>query len=342
MSQQVSHSWKAQNGTKYRPMPLVSLCIPTFNSEKWISECLNSALAQTYEPLEILIVDDASSDGTLELARSLKDERIRVISNEQNLGLVRNWNRCVQLARGMFIKFLLHDDILYTDCVKRMMELFLSYDNLGLVFSERDIILESDADDKSASEWLKRNATLGPRFDSIRRVNSGRTLFAQQLRAGFRNNLVGEPSSVLVKKQCFKHLGPFNVKLWQICDMEMWLRVMFFYDVGFLPERLSAFRIHARSASFSNVKSRRNWLDALWLLESLSSYEEVNSAHPEIEKQRGLELLRAFKALLANPIKIMNHLRKDSEVFKYFPKWIRSSITYFLAGINFPASFKIQ
>src|SRR6266498_132578 len=127
--------------------PLVSVCIPTFNASRWIQECVESALAQSYQPLEILVVDDASTDCTVGLVRSLNDGRIRLIENKENMGMVSNWNRCVELARGEFIKFLFHDDILYPDCVERMMRLFVSQNNLGLVFSLRDIVSEGDAGD---------------------------------------------------------------------------------------------------------------------------------------------------------------------------------------------------
>src|SRR5260370_18406428 len=106
--------------------PLVSICIPTFNADRWIQECLESALAQIYPRLEVLIIDDASTDETVELVRAVDDKRIRVLVNEPNIGLVRNWNKCIEMARGEFIKFLVHDDILYPDCVQKMMRLLLS------------------------------------------------------------------------------------------------------------------------------------------------------------------------------------------------------------------------
>src|SRR2546423_8587516 len=99
-----------QDQTAVKEMPLVSVCIPTFNGARWIKESLNSALAQSYRPLEIIIIDDASTDETVKVLRSFKDDRIRLFVNEQRLGLACNWNRCVELARGEFIKFLFQDD----------------------------------------------------------------------------------------------------------------------------------------------------------------------------------------------------------------------------------------
>ncbi len=287
--------------------PLVSICIPTFNAVRWILVCLESALAQTYPHLEVLIIDDGSTDETVELIRSVDDERIRLLVNEQNIGLARNWNKCVEMSRGNFIKFLFHDDILYPECVERMMRLLLSNENVGLVFSPRDVIVEGDPEAELTKSWLQ-NCRL-------------------------RGNWIGEPSSVLIRKECFTRLGLFNPSLYQVCDIEMWLRIMFSYDIGFLPEKLTAFRFHSDSTSFRNIATRRNFLDQLWLLESLSNCNSIISAHPEIERIRALELLRLAKAFLLHPLAIGRWLRTDPltrQGIRYLPKWTNSAATYSL------------
>jgi len=159
--------------------------------------------------------------------------------------------------------------------------------------------LRSDPGERATQVWLENFRLLHTRFDSIGTINSGRELFDQYLRKRFRGNWIGEPSSVLVRKECFSRLGLFNQNLYQVCDIEMWLRIMFFYDIGFLPEKLSAFRLHPDSMSASNIKSKRNCLDQLQLLESLLSEPEIKSAHPEIEGLRTKELWRFSKNVLA-------------------------------------------
>src|SRR5438105_3094623 len=97
----------------------VSVCIPTFNGAKWIIECIESALDQSYSPLEILVVDDASTDKTVVRMRSIRDERLRFVVNERNLGLTANWNKCIQLSHGKYVKFLFQDDLIYRDCIEK-------------------------------------------------------------------------------------------------------------------------------------------------------------------------------------------------------------------------------
>lgn len=81
---------KAKDQVAQSDQPLVSICIPTFNGARWIRECLDSALAQSYQPMEIVVVDDASTDGTIEQVRSLKDERIRIVANKALLSTGHN------------------------------------------------------------------------------------------------------------------------------------------------------------------------------------------------------------------------------------------------------------
>jgi len=276
-------------------------------------------------------VDDASTDNTVELVRSQKDERIRLIVNDDNVGLVKNWNRSVELSHGAFVKFLLHDDLLYPGCIEKMMELFIANEDLGLVFAPREIIVESDPKEQATKTWLKNCTTLHTHFESLDKINNGCELFRQYLRKGFRGNWIGEPSSVLVRKECFSRLGLFNTRLYQICDVEMWLRIMFSYDIGFIPDKLSMFRFHPDSTSVANIESRRNCLDQLWLLESLLNEREIKAAHPEIERLRGLELLRLCKAFLRSPLAVTRCLRSDPvgrQGFLLLPAWTKHAAAY--------------
>ena len=92
--------------------PLISVCIPVFNGEKYIKESIDSVLIQTEKNFELLIVDNCSTDSTLEIVASYNDPRINVFKNTTNLGSLRNFNRCIELSRGEYFIILPHDDIL--------------------------------------------------------------------------------------------------------------------------------------------------------------------------------------------------------------------------------------
>ncbi len=90
---------------------LVSVILPTYNGELFIADTLQSVLDQTYKNLEVIIIDDASTDRTVEIIRSFNDDRIKLYVNETNLGIGENSNKALSLATGEFIMMQDHDDI---------------------------------------------------------------------------------------------------------------------------------------------------------------------------------------------------------------------------------------
>jgi len=280
--------------------PLVSICIPTHNGERWIEESIRSALSQTYQPLEILVVDDRSTDNTVELVRSFKDKRVRFVLNETKRGLAGNWNECVRLAEGEFIKFLFQDDTLCPECTEKMMQLMSAHPRLGLVFTRRDLVVESDAPMDLARELLANYSDPHLRFAQISEVNKAPGLFVQHLEKRLYQSCIAEPPSTLIRKEVFRRLGLFNIRMHQACDIEMWLRVMFFFDVGFVDEKLLIFRIHGKSATASNRATRKAEYDRFWMLEGLLNHPEIERAHPKLTEWRA-DLLKRYRQSLIRP-----------------------------------------
>lgn len=105
---------------------LVSILIPTFNRELLICEAIESALNQTYSNIEIIIVDNCSTDNTSEVIQTYikKDSRIKYFKNSTNIGPVLNWKRCLELASGKFVKILWSDDLINKDFVEKTIALF--------------------------------------------------------------------------------------------------------------------------------------------------------------------------------------------------------------------------
>jgi glycosyltransferase involved in cell wall biosynthesis len=259
----------ADSGNASTPtVPIVSICIPTFNGALWICQAIESALAQDFSSFEVVVCDDASDDDTVVLARQFADERVRVVANRQRVGMARNWNRSVRASQGAYVKFLMQDDLLRPDCIARMLEVMNAEPHVGMVFSARELAFEDPADPASI-DFRERFSAVHARLGPLARVNHGRTLFAIMERDRFRDNLIGEPSAVMVTREALLKLGLFNVQLHQLTDLEMWLRIASSYRVGFIAEPLATFRVHARSASTLNERTGSSWLDRVWLLEGL-------------------------------------------------------------------------
>jgi len=116
--------------------PKVSILIPVYNRENFIVECIESALAQTYTHIEVVVVDNASTDGTWAICQQFaaKDQRVRVFRNDTNIGPVLNWKRCMDEASGIYGKILFSDDLIESDFLEKTLPLLIKPD-VGFVYS---------------------------------------------------------------------------------------------------------------------------------------------------------------------------------------------------------------
>jgi glycosyltransferase involved in cell wall biosynthesis len=275
--------------------PLVSVCMPAYNAALWIGEAIDSVLAQTYGELELVVSDNASTDDTAAIVRSYDDPRIRLETTAELIPPVDNHNRSVSLSRGSFVKFLHADDLLMPTCLEEMMAVALEDERIGLVFAPREILLD-DPEDAENLAWRKEHERLSDHFASLERRNEGRALFREILGSGIESNWIGEPSAVMASRACLDRVGLFDVRLRQIADLDLWLRIMLFYDVGYLSHPLSAYRHHAQSVTATNARLGRDWLDRLWLLESLA-------AEPSLSGEERASVARLRNAALRQAVR---------------------------------------
>jgi len=248
----------------------ISVCVPTYNGERYLQQCLDSITSQTYADLEIILVDDSSNDGTWRLAqqRAALDPRIKLFRNAFNLGLVGNWNRCVELAKGEWIKFVFQDDFLHPECIERMAN--AGAHGASLVICPRKMIFEEGMSDSVRKNYLwhetavralfHANSELPPRF------------FIKSSIERFGLNLVGEPTSVMLKRNLFEMFGYFNPAFVALCDWEYWLRVGMHVGATGVRDELAYFRVHSSSVSAENLgraEFRATHLDMLVLLHQM-------------------------------------------------------------------------
>jgi len=220
--------------------PKVSICIPAYNSVDYLTEAVESALAQRYESFELLIVDDCSSDGSAEIAAGFaeRDPRVRFVANSPNLGMVQNWNRCLELARGEYIKFLFGDDLLSSpDNLERLAGVLDQHPEVALVCSFRSLI------DHGGNVMAERGFT--PTGCPV----SGRLAIRDCLTAA--RNFIGEPSVVMFRKN--QALRGFDRGYRQMVDLEMWFHLLMQGDIWCEREPLAAFRHHPGQQTVQNV-----------------------------------------------------------------------------------------
>ncbi|MDQ8024016.1 MAG: glycosyltransferase family 2 protein [Moraxellaceae bacterium] len=249
-------------------MELVSICIPTYNGARFLDACLRSALAQTHAHLEVLVVDDCSSDDTLEIAqRHATDPRLRILRNARNQGLVGNWNECVRQARGTWIKFLFQDDILHPECVSEMLAEGLRQQR-RLVACDRDFLFAASTPQALQDTYLRNRRTINDFLGPARGASAAD--YAAMMAGRINVNYVGEPICTLIAADAFKHYGDFDAEFIQLCDVEYWARIASHEGVAFVPRPLASFRVHESATSAINRSAkafRSTGLERLALLD---------------------------------------------------------------------------
>lgn len=244
--------------------PLVSLCIPAFQAERHLAQTLMSACAQTYECIEIVVLDNASTDRTGEILGAVDDPRVRVERNDAVLPLSQNWNRLISLGRGELVKLLCADDLIHPDAVARQARILAEDPGVALVASRRHFI-----DDRgrvlAASKGL--NGLVGR--------NPGDAVAARVVRNG--GNPIGEPGGVMFRRADFDAVGGFDATLPFPMDLELWMRLLKGGSMVGLPESLAAFR--ARRGSLSDMHSRPLYVEQRALTRRIAADPEWGVGH---------------------------------------------------------------
>ena len=200
--------------------PLVSILIPAYNAEQWIADTLRSAIAQTWERKEIIVVDDGSTDRTLAVARQFESEQVRVVAHEHQ-GAAATRNTALSLSQGEYIQYLDADDLMAPDKIARQLE------TLGQSSNKRTLLSGSWGEfvyRYHRTEFVPTAlwCDLGPVDWLIRKMQLG--VFMQT-------------ATWLVSRELAEAAGPWDTNLLGDDDGEYFCRVLLASDgVQFVPE----------------------------------------------------------------------------------------------------------
>lgn len=244
-----------------RNQPWISICIPAYNSEKFIEETLRSVLTQSYRNIEVVISDDCSVDNTAQIVDSFKDGRIRFFKNEQNLGVEKNWNKTLGLATGKYCKLMGADDVLYPTFIEEQVNILENPKNsdVVLVTSYKHVI------DQDGKLIMTRKFPGCGRFEGI-------TAIKKCVRRGA--NVIGEPVAGLFRKEALEKSGYYSGENLYMIDLDLWSRMLKSGDLYVIDKVLYAFRISTQSLStnigFLQIKLFNLFIDKLYLDKSFN------------------------------------------------------------------------
>ncbi len=217
---------------------------------------------------------------------------IRIVRNQTNLGMVGNHNKCLAAARGQLIQFVHSDDWLLPDCLEKLVPMF-DHDNVGLAFAPRRVVTPDKA-------WKARYGRLEGSLRPLDELNDGAELIRRYLAAGADGNPIGEPTSVMVRRETLLAAGGFRPQVPQLQDVDAWLRMLTRSDAAFVEKELTVRWHHAGTATETFAGTAT--LDQMWVLADLISSQDL--AAPL--RLRALKLwtkalARCPKAILATP-----------------------------------------
>jgi glycosyltransferase involved in cell wall biosynthesis len=224
-----------------RALPLVSVVTPVYNGEKYLVECIESVLAQSYRNWEYIIVDNCSSDNSLEIARQYQtqDSRIKIVMNDHVLPLMQNWNHALRQIspESKYCKMVHADDWLFPECIKSMVELAEKKTSVGIVGAYR---IDED------------HVTLDDLPYSIS-VLSGRDVCSKRIKKE-RHDLFGSPTSVLYRADLIRSRVKFYNEDYIHADTEVCFELLQNLDFGLVHQVLTYTRRHNESeSSFTRI-----------------------------------------------------------------------------------------
>jgi glycosyltransferase involved in cell wall biosynthesis len=237
---------------------LISVCVPMYNNAGTIARCLRSILEQDGVEFEVVVVDDDSSDDSADIAAGMLRAGDRLIRNTSRLGLNQNHNRCLELARGRTIQIVHGDDWLLPGALRTLAPCF-DDPAVGLAFAPRHV----ETDD---TDFQRRYGKLHTHFRKLEDHNHGPSLVRQMVAHGARGNWIGELSCVMFRRRVALQAGGFRDDIYQLVDLDYWLRLMLRSAVCFVPQELSVRSHTAATETTRNLSSRRYWLDQLRIL----------------------------------------------------------------------------
>ncbi len=249
--------------------PLVSVCTPVYNGGKFLDQCIQGVLKQTFTDFEYIIVDNASTDETAEIIERyrLQDSRIKVFRNDSTIPVIQNFNKCIEhIAPGSeWIKYALADDIFFPYCIQEMLGIGEQDPLIGIVSAYRI--------------YDYHLAYLGLPMDQ--QIFAGTDILKKQLLHEF-HVCSGSPNSLMYRRRVFEELGGFRNDYLH-GDTDLAYRLLDRYKLGFVHDVLTWTGQHEGRIELASIKAGRNITEYLdFGFRNLENYKSIKLSDKEL------------------------------------------------------------
>lgn len=239
--------------------PLVSICIPVYNGEKFIDETVKDCLNQTYKNIEIIFSDNCSTDRTIALIKGYNDPRIKIFSNDTNIGLLANFKKVFTYATGKYMSFLGADDGMEPTCIEKAVNILEAPENNDIVLVNTFIQIIND---ENKTVFIKKFIFGGGKFSGKWGIRSNFL---------YGSNTIGEPNGSVWRKETYDQIPEpkfRNGNTWTT-DLDLKFELLLYGNTYVIPEPLGKFRLSQQSTSkkelkFAQAKLFREYANALY------------------------------------------------------------------------------
>jgi glycosyltransferase involved in cell wall biosynthesis len=220
--------------------PLITIAIPTRNRAPLVKNCVSTALAQTYPNIEVLVSDNASTDDTLATLRSVKDERLRVFANSENLGIIGNFNNCIREAKGDYIVLISDDNVLNPTFLEKCVRLIRMEPGIPIVLGAYDILV--------LDEFSKNERRRVPPLIS-KKLSTGIWDGTEILKEYLHGRISAQTLSSVIRTDILRRNGGYSKEYTSAADEGLWIPVLLEGRAGLINECCATYLIH--DANFS-------------------------------------------------------------------------------------------
>jgi glycosyltransferase involved in cell wall biosynthesis len=272
--------------------PLVSVICMNYNHSDFVIECLNSIKNQTYSSIEIIIVDDFSTDDSVEVIKNWLEtnQAVAFIKNEQNIGNTKTFNKALKLAKGQYVIDLAADDVLNPKCIELQIDKFQnsSYKNLGIVYGNAELIDEK-------GNHLSYYFPVDENLKLIKKRTSGDEYL--KIIAGGGSSMCTVSS--MIKREVYEKNNGYDERL-AYEDLDLWVRASREYNFDFIDSILIKKRILSNSLGSDfhrkrSPKSKKINYSTFLIINKIITLNKNKNEDKAVLKRIHFEMILNFK-----------------------------------------------
>ncbi len=272
-------------------MPTVSVIVPNYNHAAFLEERINSILGQTYEDYELIIMDDKSSDHSLEIIQQYRGHPkvSNVLINEQNSGSTFiQWEKGIQIAKGDFIWIAESDDFAHPTLIEKLLPLLQNDPSIALAYAQSQDV---DQNGNFIASRLKWTTNFSPNIWNNNFIMDGNDFINHY---HIYKNVIPNASAVIFRKETFKQTyDPIVTSMKMAGDWLLWISMIAENKIAFLHETLNYFREHQTSTRVHDTRAKKmkRLVEESFVLKKV---EKISTVKPEILKKQYQHILKRW------------------------------------------------